>query len=976
MNKLIEWLNHRTGLDEQMHDALYENIPSGARWRYVSGSMLVFAFVTQVVTGIFLWMSYSPSSQTAWESVYFIQYQMTGGWLLRGVHHFMAQAMVVLLGVHLLQVVVDGAYKAPREVNYWLGLVLMQIVLGLGLTGYLLPWDQKGYWATNVATNLMTLVPFVGKDLQQVVLGGGEYGHHTLTRFFALHAGVLPVTLVIFLSMHIAVFRRHGITAKITPGRPDQYFWPHQVLLDAAACLILLAVVMLATIGFEFDGLMTGKLGPQFGHGAELGAPADPSEQYSAARPEWYFLFLFQLLKYFHGESEWIGALAIPGAVMGMLFLLPFIGRAKIGHVFNVLFIFVLLGGAAVLTGLAFVDDNYNVVAEKLNLAPPEILHPEHVATTEDKSKDEKPKDPVTVDDETIKKINGAIEFHKAKEDAERDSARMIELVNRRVMKDDGELSDPLLIPKQGAVYLLRNDPLTQGPKLFGRHCASCHDYVDPAGKDTTWSFANQIQSPQVAAGKNEVLRDDKGEVIYDDNPNGAPNLYGFASRAWIRGLLNPDQYSHVEYGPPIKSKTQDIANQANHPENYRRAIKAPYFGNTAHRDGRMGEWVKKHVKKISEPDLDAIVIALSAQARLRSQATEDAKDGMQIAQGLALMKTTCANGCHRVGDQGQLGIAPDLTGYGSYEWMLGLVSDPSHERFYRSENDRMPSFAKDLEHPERNNVSVRELSLIIDWLRGDYYQSDDKQPVLPHSEEVARHTVVAARTTELPTRTLAGAPTAAEPLPSARAAQLFKQNCAACHNHLDSSGQGIAAQKPSAPNLYGFASRDWLTGLLDHEKVATSEYFGGTTHAEEGMVSFVQDELGDLDDVKKAQLAQLVIALSAAAELPAQKQLDEMAATEGIIEKGRAAITDVFECTNCHKFGDDGEADAPDLTDYGSLSWLKAFVSNPGESRFYGKSNDRMPAFHRHPSTKRNLLNDADLELLAKWLRGEKVDP
>ena len=164
MNKLLEWLNHRTGLDEQMHDALYENIPSGARWRYVSGSMLVFAFVTQVVTGIFLWMSYSPSSQTAWESVYYIQYQMTGGWLLRGVHHFMAQAMVVLLGVHLLQVVVDGAYKAPREVNYWLGLILMQIVLGLGLTGYLLPWDQKGYWATNVATNLMTLVPFVGKD--------------------------------------------------------------------------------------------------------------------------------------------------------------------------------------------------------------------------------------------------------------------------------------------------------------------------------------------------------------------------------------------------------------------------------------------------------------------------------------------------------------------------------------------------------------------------------------------------------------------------------------------------------------------------------------------------------------------------------------------------------------------------------------------------------------------------------------------
>ena len=97
----------------------------------------------------FLWMAYSPSTQTAWESVYYIQHEMHGGWLLRGIHHFMAQAMVVLLALHLMQVVIDGAYRAPREVNFWLGLVLMQIVLGLALTGYLLPWDQKGYWATS-----------------------------------------------------------------------------------------------------------------------------------------------------------------------------------------------------------------------------------------------------------------------------------------------------------------------------------------------------------------------------------------------------------------------------------------------------------------------------------------------------------------------------------------------------------------------------------------------------------------------------------------------------------------------------------------------------------------------------------------------------------------------------------------------------------------------------------------------------------
>ena len=161
-------------------------------------------------------------------------------------HHFMAQAMVVLLALHLMQVVIDGAYRAPREVNFWLGLILMQIVLGLSLTGYLLPWDQKGYWATRVATNLLGVVPGVGTSLQQLVVGGADYGHHTLTRFFALHAGVLPAALVFFLVLHVALFRRHGICSQAAgqgcrrvvlarpgperrrglPGGADSWCWP------------------------------------------------------------------------------------------------------------------------------------------------------------------------------------------------------------------------------------------------------------------------------------------------------------------------------------------------------------------------------------------------------------------------------------------------------------------------------------------------------------------------------------------------------------------------------------------------------------------------------------------------------------------------------------------------------------------------------------------------------------------------------
>src|SRR5712672_145432 len=212
IKRFIDWADQRTGCRRIVHEALYENVPGGARWRYVWGSTLTFALAVQFITGIFLWMAYSPSSQTAWESVYYIQDRMIGGWLLRGLHHFMAQAMTVLLVLHLMQVVVDGAYKAPREVNFWFGLLLLVLTLALSLTGYLLPWDQKGYWASKVATNLAGGTPVIGGALQRIIVGDAEYGHHTLTRFFALHAGILPGALVGLIVAHIALFRKHGIT--------------------------------------------------------------------------------------------------------------------------------------------------------------------------------------------------------------------------------------------------------------------------------------------------------------------------------------------------------------------------------------------------------------------------------------------------------------------------------------------------------------------------------------------------------------------------------------------------------------------------------------------------------------------------------------------------------------------------------------------------------------------------------------------
>src|SRR5688572_26782443 len=339
-----EWLDDRAGIRTILQAVLYEPIPGGSRWRYVWGSTLVMAFTTQVITGVFLWMAYSPSTQTAWESVFYIQHEMIGGWLLRGVHHFMAQAMVVLLAFHFLQVVWDGAYRAPRELNFVLGLLLMLIVLALALTGYLLPWDQKGYWATSVGTNLASQAPLAGPEIKKLTVGGSDYGHLTLTRFFALHAGVLPGLLVVFLVLHVALFRRHGIHARIPHLGEEQTFWPDQVLKDSVAALAVLAVVLGLTIYFG---------------GAELTAPADPANPYNAARPEWYFLFLFQFLKWFPGELEVWGAFIIPGVIILVLFLMPWIGRTRFGHMCNIALLFVLLGGAAALTAQAIHEDYF-----------------------------------------------------------------------------------------------------------------------------------------------------------------------------------------------------------------------------------------------------------------------------------------------------------------------------------------------------------------------------------------------------------------------------------------------------------------------------------------------------------------------------------------------------------------------------------------------------------------------------------------
>jgi ubiquinol-cytochrome c reductase cytochrome b subunit len=645
MLRLLDWLDHRTGYRALARMVLYEHIPGGARWRYVWGSTLSFAFLVQVITGICLWTAYSPSSQTAWESVYFIQHQMTAGWLLRGVHHYTSHIMIVLLGIHLLQVVIDGAYRAPREVNFWIGLVLMQIVLALSLTGYLLPWDQKGFWATKVATNIVALVPLVGGSLEHLIVGGTDYGHHTLTRFFALHAGVLPGLLVLFLVMHLALFRRHGLKAKEPHRAPDCTFWPDQVLRDGVACLAVM-ICVIALVLWNLPAARTSDM-PTAHLGAELGPPADPSEPFAAARPDWQFLFLFQLLKYTEGLPPAIGAILLPGLLLASLVFMPLVGRWELGHRFNILWTFVLLAGIGALTCIALYED-YSGTTEKS----------QHYLKTITTSKTE--------------------------------AHRVVEMAGAAG------------IPKGGALELLQNDPKTEGPKLFARYCAACHAF-SKEGREGI-SLALIPERPQV-----------DWPEIHVENPT-ASNLYGFASWSWLAGILNGKTIA----GPH-------------------------YFGNTALVDGEMVPWVQEMIDlELSEADdakkeeirtnLANAILALSAEAHLPYQTSVEDREKIakQIEAGqLAIVESFACVDCHKFRDDGDLGAAPDLTGYGSRDWLLALVANPEHERFYPDTNDRMPAFAANADDPSANRLSPKELGLLVDWLRGDWLEPDSNTPPL-----------------------------------------------------------------------------------------------------------------------------------------------------------------------------------------------------------------------------------------------------
>ena len=335
--RLYDWLDSRLKLKAVQRTLLDEPIPGGASWIYVFGSATLFLFILQAVTGMFLAVYYAPTPDHAYDSIMFIEKEVLFGALVRGLHHWGASAMVVAIGLHMLQVFLYGAYKPPREAMWMVGVLLFLITLSFAFTGYLLPWDQNAYWATQIGINMVGTVPVVGDLAMRVLRGGETLGALTLSRFFAVHVLFLPATIAALVLLHLFILRCVGPAGPWTGGmerrqrpaqaaqpsgtpaegvaerrvRVSETFYPRQVFMDAVVMLgIFVALAGLAVMA-PFP----------------LADKADPSDTTFVPIPEWYFLFYYQLLKYAHGPLEPLATWILPSLFFLALFFWPFLDR-------------------------------------------------------------------------------------------------------------------------------------------------------------------------------------------------------------------------------------------------------------------------------------------------------------------------------------------------------------------------------------------------------------------------------------------------------------------------------------------------------------------------------------------------------------------------------------------------------------------------------------------------------------------------
>ena len=328
--RLEGWLEERLRAKSLLGALLHVRIPASAATYYLGGITL-FLFGVQVVTGTLLALYYKPTPDAAYDSVKTITSVVDFGWLIRSIHHWGANLMIVSLVLHLLRIFVQGAFKYPRELIWVVGVGLLGVTIGFGFTGYLLPWDQKAFWATTVGTEIAGSVPLAGDALLNLLRGGADVTDATLSRFFGMHVLVLPLLLGLLVVVHLTIVHQLGLASprhpEPRPSRPGgavapvreplKPFFPHYILDEVIAWAAVLAVlVVLASVW-----------------PAGLEGKADPLVTPEHIKPEWYFLAVYQLLKDVSPLSaigpevpRLVGVL-IPIAAIGLLVLLPFIDR-------------------------------------------------------------------------------------------------------------------------------------------------------------------------------------------------------------------------------------------------------------------------------------------------------------------------------------------------------------------------------------------------------------------------------------------------------------------------------------------------------------------------------------------------------------------------------------------------------------------------------------------------------------------------
>ncbi|HEU5395510.1 MAG TPA: cytochrome bc complex cytochrome b subunit [Candidatus Methylomirabilis sp.] len=316
------WLDERIGLATLEKLAKKKEVPVHRHtvWYYLGG-MTLFLFLVQVATGTLLLFYYRPSAEEAYESVQFLMAEVEFGWLIRSIHSWAANLMIFTLFLHLFSVLLLKAYRPPREVTWFSGIGLMAIAMGFGFTGYLLPWNELAYFATKVGTEITGVVPGIGPFLRRLLRGGDEVTGATLTRFYGIHVAVLPGVALLLVGLHLFLVQKHGMSVppaveRRAATRGTMPFLPNFLLRDLVGWLSALAAM--AALAAYFP--------------AELGQKADPFAPAPVGiKPEWYFMFMFQTLKYLPAtilgiEGEIVG---VVGFGVGGLFLLliPFLDR-------------------------------------------------------------------------------------------------------------------------------------------------------------------------------------------------------------------------------------------------------------------------------------------------------------------------------------------------------------------------------------------------------------------------------------------------------------------------------------------------------------------------------------------------------------------------------------------------------------------------------------------------------------------------